>query len=497
MALRHQCGVRFATCNRVRSLENLLRFLSIYEDTTYVFADASSTETGSSFCDRSYRHPCFLSQPSSSVSVADLSLFSCNANSNEQHIRTKGPIFHKKMLRCMLFRRNTPFSFNRSLLLSPQNRFLSSTSEAGKSDGNGQIEPNSDPEQAGRSLAKLSKMAQVLRKAIEEQAKHSLQPPELLVTLEKEVDEAYDLLRTALNRAGRPCTVEELGDRINKNIVSIPAEALDFRDLLRADLLRDDIERTLVSLQVFPPAEAMLDGSDKPLGKPDKKEVKQALQANKDWTDRNDENGTEEQVLTELRPVSPEELQRRKTHMEDAIKMESVLSGYDTALLEVGRVHKVTKGGTTFSLRALVVIGNRNGTAGYGEGKSDTSQHAIERACRDAKRNLLCVDLHDNRTIAHRVQGKFVKSRVSLWPAPKGTGISANNNFSAIFQLFGLKDVGAKLHGPRSLTNGVKALFNALSKLQSTERIAEARGLESLMRPPLPPSGVRRRPRAL
>lgn len=398
----------------------------------------------------------------------------------------------------MLLRRSTPFSSSRNLLLSPRYRFLSSTNGTGDSDENGQTESSSDPEQAGRSLAKLSKMAQTLRKAIEEQAQFNLQPPELLVTLEKEVDEAYDLLRNALNRAGRPCTIEELGDRINTNIVPIPAEALDFRDLLNADLLRDNIERTLVSLQVFPPVEAMLDGSDKPLGKPDKKAAaKQALQAEKDQKDWNGEDGTAEQVLTELRPVSPEELQKRKKYMENAIKMENVLSGYDTALLEVGRVHKVTKGGTTFSLRALVIIGNRNGTAGYGEGKSDNSQHAIERACRDAKRNLLCVDLYDNRTIAHRVHGKFVKSKVSLWPAPKGTGISANNNFSAVFQLFGLKDVGAKLHGPRSLTNGVKALFNALSKLQTAEKIAQARGLESLMRPPLPPNGVRRRLRAL
>ncbi|CAN8076875.1 unnamed protein product [Agarophyton chilense] len=395
------------------------------------------------------------------------------------------------MLRAFFVRRSAS-AYNRGFGSNkPRNsRTLTNDAEVLKNvKGN---ESNSDPEQAGRSMAKLCRMAQVLRKAIEDQARYDLQHPELLVTLEQEVDEANEIIRQALDRAGRPCTIEELGDRINKNVVSIPVEAMGYRDLMRAEMLRDQIERTLVSLQQLPPQEAMIDGSDKPFGRPNKKEKLKMLEAVKkeDMNDHAETPEGEEQVLKELRPVSPEELKKRKMYMEDTIKMENVLAGYDTALLEVGRVDKVTKGGTTFSLRALVVIGNRNGTAGYGEGKSDNQVHAIERACRDAKRNLLHIDLRDNRTIAHRIQGKFVKSKVSLWPAPRGTGISANNNFSAVFQLFGLKDVGAKLHGPRSLTNAIKALFNAMSRLQTAEDIRETRGLASLSRVPLPQNGA-------
>ncbi|KAI0563175.1 Ribosomal protein S5 [Gracilaria domingensis] len=405
------------------------------------------------------------------------------------------------MLRATLLQRSL-HSINRGLCLKRLKYNRALTSDVGADvNANGQTkDSNSDPEEAGRSLAKLSRMAQELRKSIEREARHDLQHPELLVTLEQEVDEAYDIIRKALDRAGRPCTIEELGDRINKNIVSVPVEALGYRDLLRADLLRDQIERTLVSLQVLPPQEAMVDGSDKPFGRPDKKS-KQQPQGLTEAEESNEQDGDSEEkveVLKELRAVSAEELKKRKAYMEDAIKMENVLSGYDTALLEVGRVHKVTKGGTTFSLRALVVIGNRNGTAGYGEGKSDNQHHAIERACRDAKRNLLHINLRDERTIAHRIRGQFVKSKVSLWPAPQGTGISANNNFTAVLQLFGVKDVGAKLHGPRSLTNAIKALFNALSRLQTDENIKEARGLATLVNPPLPAkNSSKRRFRAL
>lgn len=356
-----------------------------------------------------------------------------------------------------------------------------------------------DKEEAGRELAKLAKITGVLREAIQKNAQEVGSPPEILVTLEQDVMEASDLIKTALKKAGSPCSVEELAHRIDRNVVAIPVEALDYKDLLRANTLRDSIEEILVSLQVMPPADTMLAGTGKPFSRLDRKALRRRQEEEKSGkpqvaavaTGKVDEEG----APTELRPPSEEELARRKAHLEDATSMEEVLRGFGTALLEVGRVHKVVKGGTTMSMRALVVIGNRNGTAGYGEGKSDTAQHAIERACRDAKRNLLCIDLHQDRTIFHRANGKYVKSQVTLWPAPRGTGISANNNFSIIFQLFGLKDIGAKLHGPRTLSNAVKALFNALSQVNTPEGIARARGLQEIVRPSptaLVP-GVRRR----
>lgn len=175
--------------------------------------------------------------------------------------------------------------------------------------------------------------------------------------------------------------------------------------------------------------------------------------------------------------VSGKEIARRKKELEESAASSNVLQGFDTALLEVSRVAKVTRGGTTMNMRALIAIGNRAGTAGYGEGKSDTIPHAIERACRDARRNLLYIDRFQDRTVSHGSIGRYVQSKVVIWPVPKGRGISANNNFNAVFQLFGLKDIGAKLHGPRSLTNSVKALFNGLSKVRSGEEVASVRGL--------------------
>lgn len=357
----------------------------------------------------------------------------------------------------------------------------------------------SEPEAAGRDLAKLSLIAHATRDAVSDCASRGAQSPDILARIESTAEESLKLVRAALQKAGNPCTAEELAKRVNKDILSVEREALDFRDLLRAGELRDELELVLMNLDVMPPKESLIDGSGKTLSKPERREERRkALAADQmkagemepgdveaafGLTDRSEAANLPSSTTApkcSIPQLSSEELARRRDALVASSKIENVLKGFDTALLEVSRVHKVNKGGTALSMRALVVIGNRNGTAGYGEGKSENAPHAIERACRDAKRNLLYVDRYKDRTIYHRSEARYVRSLVTMWPMPKGRGILANNSFSAVFQLFGIKDVGAKLHGPRSVTNSVKALFKALHKTRSAEEVASTRGVKLL-----------------
>lgn len=346
-------------------------------------------------------------------------------------------------------------------------------------------QPSKEDINGGRVLARLAKMAHKLKLTIESDKVEQDQLPELIFDLEQDVKAAYSLISSALDKVGRPCTVEELGDRTHENIVPFPANALDYVNYMRATNLRDELERSLVNLDVFPPEEAFIEGEGKIFCRIERKaardrEAQTLLTAPTENAGMQNKDGE----LPELRALSKDELQRRKKYLEESVSLSNILRGFDTALLQVGRVHKVVKQGTTMSMRALVVIGNRKGTAGYGEGKSETAQRAIERACRDAKRNLLHLDLYQDRTIFHRVVGNFICCKVSLWPKPKGSGITANNNYAAIFQLFGLKDIGAKQHGSRNLPNAVKALFNGLSKLETPESICASRGLKELAQAP-------------
>lgn len=342
----------------------------------------------------------------------------------------------------------------------------------------------SNEEHAGRDLAKLALIAQSMRSAISVAGSRGDFTPDLLVDFEAVANEALRLVADTLEAAGQPCTTEQLVDRVNNDIVSIPRDALDYRSYLKVGNLRDELEQFMVAMNALPPSEAFIDGAGKPFSRLDRRALRRLAGEESRSEETSDTDAAEasyglqqRSVNSRLPVVSPGEIARRRAELEASAEIENVLKGFDTALLEVTRVNKVTRGGTTMSMRALVAIGNRAGSAGYGEGKSDTVAHAIERACRDAKRNLLYIDRYDNRTIFHRSNGQYVRSRVTLWPAPPGRGISANNNFNAILQLFGLKDVGAKLHGPRSKTNAVKALFNGLSRIRSAEAIANTRGL--------------------
>ena len=93
-------------------------------------------------------------------------------------------------------------------------------------------------------------------------------------------------------------------------------------------------------------------------------------------------------------------------------------------LVAVNRVTKVNKGGRTFSFSAIVVVGDENGTAGFGSGKSKEVSEAIAKAVEDAKKNLFRIPLVKS-TIPHEENGKFAGSRVFLRPASSGTGVIA------------------------------------------------------------------------
>jgi small subunit ribosomal protein S5 len=93
-------------------------------------------------------------------------------------------------------------------------------------------------------------------------------------------------------------------------------------------------------------------------------------------------------------------------------------------MLAVDRVTRVTAGGRQIRFRASVVIGDGKGRIGLGTGKSGEVQSAVEKAIRDAKKNLITFPIV-NGTIPHDVFVTFKSSSLYLHPAHPGTGIIA------------------------------------------------------------------------
>ena len=153
-------------------------------------------------------------------------------------------------------------------------------------------------------------------------------------------------------------------------------------------------------------------------------------------------------------------------------------------LLAIDRVTRVTAGGRQIRFRASIVIGNGKGQVGFGTGKSGEVQGAIEKAIRDAKKNLITFPIV-NGTIPHDVTVNFKSSSLMIRPAHPGTGIIAGGSVRKIFAVSGIKDVIAKQHGaPNKITNArvtmtalaclkPLSLVSVFSKKKATEATSE------------------------
>lgn len=145
-------------------------------------------------------------------------------------------------------------------------------------------------------------------------------------------------------------------------------------------------------------------------------------------------------------------------------------------LVALNRVAKVTKGGRTFSFAAIVVVGDGNGTVGYGLGKARDVSESIAKAVDDAKKNLIKVPLYKG-TIPHPQKGKYGAGKVLIKPAADGTGVIAGGPMRAVLEIAGVHNVLSKTQGSSNPHNVIKATIDALSKLRSPMDVARERGI--------------------
>ena len=149
---------------------------------------------------------------------------------------------------------------------------------------------------------------------------------------------------------------------------------------------------------------------------------------------------------------------------------------FETEIINIGRVTKVTKGGRHFRFSATVAVGDRKGQVGIGTGKANEVPDAIKKAIQDANKNLIKVPLAEDRTISYEVIGTSGAARVLLKPAIAGTGVIAGGAVRAVLELAGIRDISAKSLGSRTKNNMANATVNALSQLKTPEHIAKLRG---------------------
>ena len=140
---------------------------------------------------------------------------------------------------------------------------------------------------------------------------------------------------------------------------------------------------------------------------------------------------------------------------------------FDQKILDIRRVTRVVAGGRRFSFSVALVAGDKKGSVGLGLGKAGDTSLAINKALRNAKKNMVKLKLTKTMSIPFELKAKYSSAKVVLMPN-KGRGLVAGSVVRDIVNLAGVKDITGKiLSGTKNKLNNAKAVMVALALISS------------------------------
>ncbi len=153
---------------------------------------------------------------------------------------------------------------------------------------------------------------------------------------------------------------------------------------------------------------------------------------------------------------------RRNTRTKQRVKQE-----FDQKILDIRRVTRVAAGGRRFTFSVSIVIGDKKGRVGIGIGKAGDTSMAIDKAIKNAKKNMVEIKRTKENSIAHDLKKKYNSAKIMMMPA-KGRGVIAGSAVKDVIELAGLTDINTKiLSGSKNKLNIARATVSALEDLKN------------------------------
>ena len=168
--------------------------------------------------------------------------------------------------------------------------------------------------------------------------------------------------------------------------------------------------------------------------------------------------------------------------------VDALLPDLKDKVLEITSVQRMTKNNRKQKFRVTVAIGDGKGHVGIGIGKDVEVRPAIDTAIRDAKKNIISVNLGcgswecscgTRHTLPLTERSKCGSAEVLLKPAPRGVGIVAADTVKSVLERAGVKDIWTFSKGrTRDVYNVSLATYMALKKIseiKNAEALKEAK----------------------
>jgi small subunit ribosomal protein S5 len=145
---------------------------------------------------------------------------------------------------------------------------------------------------------------------------------------------------------------------------------------------------------------------------------------------------------------------------------------FEERLLEVRKVTRVTTGGRQMAFRATMLIGNKKGKVGIGIAKGNDVAIAVQKAVREAYKNIVTVPVAKGSTVPYVLEFKNKASKVRLIPAAEGTGLKAGSSLRTVLELAGYENVLSKIIGSTNKLNVAVTTLEALSSYKHADHFS-------------------------
>lgn len=172
---------------------------------------------------------------------------------------------------------------------------------------------------------------------------------------------------------------------------------------------------------------------------------------------------------------SMEELWAKNLPVLEAEIVDSLVPGLQEKMIDTRKTAYVRAAGRSFNFSAYVLVGDGRNYIGLGLGSDKERFGAIRKASRNARLHIVPVHAgsgswqdfsNTTRSVPFKVVGKCGSVRVTLLPAPRGTGLVVGKQIQDVFRFAGITDVWGKTMGSSDTKlNYVRAAYDAIEKL--------------------------------